>query len=124
MSRSGENHLSAVTVNRSILGATPAGGASPAELAEQAADVDATLAALSLLTQRLPQAIDQARQWLAARANEGRLGHDEVRVDDGLRAAVANLSVHLRDAGALAGDVAESLEDAWRITSHLTGGTR
>jgi len=47
------------------------------------ADVDATLANLQVLIDRLPQALEQMGRWLDREASAGRVGYDDLRDGDG-----------------------------------------
>lgn len=123
------------------------GLASPAELAEAAAeavrslnhatirggyvwpsDVAAVLAELLLLTERLPQALEQAWGWLDDQAAAGRVGHDNDPIHPTCSGAadlagvtVGEVSRALQDAQAPLARLAQSLQDARNAASHLTG---
>jgi hypothetical protein len=85
---------------------------------EWPADVDAVLAELGVLAQRLPQALEQAARWLETNAAAGRVGHDKGH--DGDHAAVL-AAVLVRAGGAAAETMLRRLDEARQITSHLTG---
>ena len=85
-------------------------------------DVDAVVACLEALTQRLPQALLQAEQWINARAEEGKVGDDRADVDP--VATVETASVYLTAARVEAGRLAQSLTRARNATAHLTGIVR
>lgn len=137
-------------MNRSIPSAAPARGApdrsaTPAELAVSAvaavhalnhattfgggytapADVNVTLGELQRMLERLPQALEQAGQWLENEAVAGRVGHDQAPGDVRYaRVAASSLVLALTTAAEYAGDAATSLREARQITSHLVGGER
>jgi hypothetical protein len=82
------------------------------------ADVDAVLAALAVLVQRLPQALSQAAAWLERADAAGLVGQDA----DGDPAAGAGTAVVLlRIAAARAEVLARDLAGVREVTCHLTG---
>lgn len=86
---------------------------------EWPSDVDAVIAELQLLTERLPQALRQARDWLADQLVAGRVGHDT----PGRKAAFATAVVvgRLNEAECCADTLARILSQARGESSHLTG---
>ena len=82
-------------------------------------DVDAVIGELQLLAERLPQALTQAREWLADQLVAGRVGHDT----PGRKPAFATGVVvgHLNEAEICAHALAAALARARRESSHLTG---
>ena len=91
-------------------------------------DVDATLANLQVLVQRLPQALVQMRVWLKAQAQAGRVGHDAIPMTFGREAAavhamasVMEAADELATAAAWLSSVNLPLTQARKETSHLTG---
>jgi hypothetical protein len=82
------------------------------------ADLDATVAALVTLVERLPQALRQASTWLRHQQTAGRVGHDQKH---DVSAAVEVVLVDLERAGRAAAAVAHVLDEARQHTSHLTG---
>jgi hypothetical protein len=85
---------------------------------EWPADVDATLGALELLADRLPQALRQAEVWLWAEHTAGRVGHDH---DADVTVAVGELLGHLEHTRRVVADLAAALRLARSVSSHLTG---
>jgi hypothetical protein len=86
---------------------------------EWPSDVGAVLNALTVLAQRLPQALGQAGQWLEREHNAGRVGHDH---GDALTFdAVDQALTSLDDAHAAALALATALSRAAGPVSHLTG---
>jgi hypothetical protein len=86
---------------------------------EWPSDVDAMIAALHELAARLPQALGQASQWLAAAHEAGDVGHD---LGDHLADAdVDEIEQLLRDAESAARRLAEILDAAHQLTAHLRG---
>ena len=85
---------------------------------EWPSDVDAVIAALETLAQRLPQAINQASRWLVTAVDAGRVGHDEGRDAAG---AVDEACEHLSGSADLATHLSYRLGLARAQTSHLTG---
>ena len=83
------------------------------------ADVDAVLAELHLLAGYLPQAFTQAAHWLAAQDDLGRVRHDTPGAE--VATAVAWVLDGLADATVHARDLAMSLADTRRASSHLAG---
>jgi hypothetical protein len=90
---------------------------------EWPADVDAALAALERLAQRLPQTLDQAVAWLEQEHAAHRIGHDTYPNRTAVADEVADLLGHLETAAADAHDLARSLASARAVSSHLTGLT-
>jgi hypothetical protein len=86
---------------------------------EWPSDVDAVIAELQLLAERLPQALVQAREWLAEQLVAGRVGHDT----PGRKAAFAAAVVvgYLNEAEICTAALARILGQARRESSHLTG---
>jgi hypothetical protein len=85
---------------------------------EWPADVDAVVAGLTVLVQRLPQALSQAAAWLERADAAGLVGQDA----DGDPAAGAGTAVVLlRFAAALAQVLARDLAGIREVTCHLTG---
>jgi len=82
-------------------------------------DVDSVLGHLQTLAQRLPQALDQARRWLAAAHKAGRLGDDRSGQDARSTAYLA--AMKLLAAAKAANDLADALRFTREQTSHLTG---
>ena len=82
-------------------------------------DVDAVIGELQLLAERLPQALEQAREWLADQLVAGRVGHDT----PGRKAAFAAATVvgYLNEAEFCAKALAGVLKKARNESSHLTG---
>jgi hypothetical protein len=82
-------------------------------------DVDGVIAELQLLAERLPQALAQAREWLAEQLVAGRVGHDT----PGRKAAFAAAAVvgQLNQAEICAAALAKTLAQARRESTHLTG---
>jgi hypothetical protein len=82
-------------------------------------DVDAVIGQLQLLAERLPQALEQAREWLTEQLLAGRVGHDT----PGRKAAFAAATVvgSLNEAETCAHALAGTLAKARRESSHLTG---
>jgi hypothetical protein len=88
---------------------------------EWPSDVGAVLNALTVLAQRLPQALDQAGRWLEREHNAGRVGHDH---GDALTFdAVDQALTCLDDARTAADALAAALGLAAGHVSHLTGRT-
>jgi len=91
---------------------------------EYPSDVDALLADLETLQQRLPQLLGQLGEWMAAECKAGR-----VRVSCGTYAhspstegiAVSALRQYLTEAAARADGAREALHDARQITAALAG---
>ena len=83
------------------------------------ADLDAVIAALQLLVERLPQALEQTYGWLLDAQVAGRVGHDT----PGRKAEVAVAVVvgELNQAVVAAQGLATVLGRARRESSHLTG---
>jgi len=81
-------------------------------------DVDAVVAELSLLAQRLPQALEQAVAWLERAQAAGRVG-----ADNGEQPAevVALAAAQVRTGAKYAGWLADTLDEARQETAHLTG---
>ena len=82
-------------------------------------DVDAVIGELQLIAERLPQALQQAREWLADQLVAGRVGHDT----PGRKAAFAAATVvgYLNEAEFCAQALAGVLKKARNESSHLTG---
>ena len=82
-------------------------------------DVDSVIGNLQLLAERLPQALQQARDWLADQLDAGRVGHD----DPARKATFAAATVvgYLNEAEVCADALATTLAKARRESSHLTG---
>jgi hypothetical protein len=80
-------------------------------------EVDATLAELSVLAFRLPQALAQARTWLNRRHLAGALAHDTT--GRALGPVMTQIGVALNDAIAAAGELGHCLDDARQYTAHL-----
>jgi hypothetical protein len=85
---------------------------------EWPADVDAVVAALTVLAQRLPQALTQAAGWLERASAARAIGHDA----GGNPVAEAGTAVVLlRFAAARADTLARDLGGVRQVTCHLTG---
>jgi hypothetical protein len=86
---------------------------------EWPSDVDSVIAHLQLLAEWLPQALRQARDWLADEIVAGRVGHDT----PGRKATFAAATVvgYLTEAEFCADVLATTLAKAHRESSHLTG---
>lgn len=84
-------------------------------------EVDAVLAELAVLGQRLPQAIGQGAGWLARQHTAGRVAHDTpgVDVNGTVLDAVTTLRVAVEHADALT----RALDQARQHTAHLRGNT-
>ena len=82
-------------------------------------DVDSVIAELQLVAERLPQALQQAREWLADQLVAGRVGHDTPGRKPAFAAAV--VVGHLNEAEFCAQALAATLARARRESSHLTG---
>jgi hypothetical protein len=85
---------------------------------EWPADVDAVIAALTVLAQRLPQALTQAARWLERASAAGTIGHD---ADADPVAEAGTALVLLRFAAARADTLARDLGGVREVTCHLTG---
>lgn len=88
------------------------------------ADVAEVLADLVLLLDRLPQALDQAREYLARELAAGRLRHDELPMEEDVRTEFADLAASLHEVVIPIGEAASLLNAARGIASHLAGGAR
>ena len=84
----------------------------------QPGDVDVTLAYLSMLAHRLPQALTWAERWLSRALADGRVRHD---TGDDPGEAVAYAAESLAQARAAAESLAGHLDRAHTATSHLGG---
>ncbi len=85
---------------------------------EWPSDVDAVIAALETLAHRRPQALDQARTWLARAQQAGTVGHDQgIDASDAVSAVLLSLQAASDHAHRLADELAAGREDS----SHLTG---
>ncbi len=84
------------------------------------AQVDAVLAELALLVDRLPQALGQARAWLMTAHHTGQVGHDEYRTTEDVEGVVLSAARTLRYAAAHLDAASACLSEARHDTSHLT----
>lgn len=86
---------------------------------EWPADVDAVLAALTTLAQRLPQAIGQGAGWLGREHDAGRVAHDTPggNVAATVFEALSDLDVAVQ----WADELARALDQARQHTAHLRG---
>jgi hypothetical protein len=85
---------------------------------EWPSDVDDVVAALQLLVDRLPQALDQASRWLVGAQSRGMVGHDaDADPKESVEAASRLFAASQQELTRLADDL-RRLRD---ITSHLTG---
>lgn len=87
---------------------------------ENPTEVDAVLGELLVLVDRLPQALDQARRWLAGADSAGTVGHDH---DEDVATAVDTAGRQLLIAGDNARQLGGALAAACRVTKHLNGAT-
>lgn len=83
------------------------------------ADADTVLCSLSITAQRLPQLLDQLRDWMNGELADGRLrvGYGPHAGDPA--AAMADASRRLRDASAIAFRLHLALKDVTAVTSAL-----
>lgn len=87
---------------------------------EWPSDVDAVIAGLETMAQRMPQGLRQAGQWLHRASEAGAIGHDEGAAE--LETVIAVL-VSLESAAHLADQLARELAAMRSDTAHLTGRT-
>ncbi len=81
-------------------------------------EVDAVIAHLSSTVYGMNQALEKAMRWLFAEETAGRLGHDQ---DADIPAAVKGASTALLVAAARLEGAVEQLDQARRVTAHLSG---
>lgn len=84
-------------------------------------DVDATLAELQALAERLPQALRQANRWLTTEHDADRIGHDRTPDPAAIRNHLHQLGADLERAANAADALTHALATARRTSSHLTG---
>lgn len=85
---------------------------------EWPSDVDAVIAALQTLTDRLPQALEQANRWLSNAAAQGTVGHDaNADAVNSVSTADILFAATRQDLTRLSADLRRLRE----ITSRLTG---
>lgn len=92
---------------------------------QEPADVAATLTELTILVERLPQALEQATRWLDQATRRGAVQHDAVSDPEmsGYEARVTVLEIQeaVGSASARLRQAAERLQAATDLASHLSG---
>jgi hypothetical protein len=88
---------------------------------QQPADVDAAVAELAALAGMLPQALDQAGEWILRRYENGQIGHD---ADGSVRVEATCSLISLNAAAMAAARLHTALARVQNHTSHLTGEPR